>query len=80
MPVQKHATGPGAGETCDYMEQRGLAATGRPQQAGNLAGFHMQVDGVQNLDVTKALGNVLDIQTRHALLPRPFSSKIIGAV
>ena len=57
-------------EAGDHPQQRGLAASRRPDQGDEFAILYDDVDAVQNLDVTERLAQLLDDNTGHKDIPR----------
>ena len=51
-------------ETREQPQQRGLAATGRPQEGEELVGVDIKGQPIDSRDVTKALGNLLEAHQR----------------
>ena len=49
------------------MEQRGLSAAGRAEQAGDLTRFDCHIDMIEHIDALEALNDALDDQLCHCL-------------
>jgi hypothetical protein len=56
------------GKTGNNVEQRRLAATGRPEQHEEFTAFERDVDALQRLDLSIGLADILDFERAHRVV------------
>ena len=82
--AQKHVASRGRLQPRDQAERRRLAAAGRPQEADDLTGADVQVDGVDGDQVAEDLGQAPERDRRHVpgrgARVRRTSRRLIGRV